>query len=286
MTAGGMVDNVARAVAQDLTERLGKPVVTENRPGANGAIAVEALLKSPPDGYTLILGTQGILVFNMYLQKNVSYDPRRDFASITTLFNAPLYLVVHPSVEAKSVRELIELARLHPGKLFYASIGIGSGQHLAAELFRTLAGIDIVHVPFKGTAPAMADLLAGRVHMMFQSASTLPHTRSGKLQALASLGSQRTLAMPHLPTVSEAGVAGFEMVPWFGLCARAGVSRLVIDRLNREVGMLLRSAAARDKFAGSDIELFPSTPEEMNERIHREIPIFTKLMRDAGLKPE
>ena len=287
MTAGGMVDNVARTIAQDLTERLGKPVITENRPGANGVIALEALMTSPPDGHTLILATQAMLVFNPFLMKTkVPYDSLRDFASVSTLFAAPLYLVVHPSVPARSIPELIALAKSQPGKLSYASIGVGSGQHLAAELFKARTGVDLLHVPYKGTGPAMADLLAGRVQMMFQAASTLPHIRSGKLRALASLGPQRTQAMPELPTVSEAGVPGFEMLIWFGLSAPAGVPRPIIDRLNREVGTLLRSPAAREKFAASNIELIPSTPEEMHERVRREIPVFAKLMRDAGLKPE
>jgi len=287
MTAGGMVDNVARTIAQDLTERLGKPVITENRPGANGVIALEALMTSPPDGHTLILATQAMLVFNPFLMKTkVPYDSLRDFASVTALFAAPLYLVVHPSVPARSVLELVALAKAQPGKLTYASIGVGSGQHLAAELFKARTGVDLLHVPYKGTGPAMADLLAGRVQMMFQAASTLPHIRSGKLRALASLGPQRTQAMPELPTVSEAGVPGFEMLTWFGLSTPAGVPRPIIDRLNREVGTLLRSPAAREKFAASNIELIPSTPEEMHERVRREIPVFAKLMRDAGLKPE
>jgi len=287
MTAGGMVDNVARTIAQDLTERLGKPVITENRPGANGVIALEALMTSPPDGHTLILATQAMLVFNPFLMKTkVPYDSLRDFASVSTLFAAPLYLVVHPSVPARSIPELIALAKSQPGKLSYASIGVGSGQHLAAELFKARTGVDLLHVPYKGTGPAMADLLAGRVQMMFQAASTLPHIRSGKLRALASLGPQRTQAMPELPTVSEAGVPGFEMLTWFGLSTRAGVPRPIIDQLNREVGILLRSPAAREKFAASNIELIPSTPEEMDERVRREIPLFAKLMRDAGLKRE
>ena len=287
LAPGGMVDNVARTVAQHLAERLGQPVITENRPGANGVVALEIVSKSAPDGYTLVLTTQAMLVFNMNLYKKLPYESLRDFGSVTTLFAAPLYFVVTPSLPAQSVPELIALARSQPGKLSYASIGIGSGQHLAMELFKTRTGLNIVHIPYKSSTSAMADLLTGRVQMMFEGpTSTLPLIRSGKLRALASLGPQRTAAMPELPTVSEAGVPGFQILTWFGLSVPAGVSRPIIDRLNREVGDLLRSPATREKFAASNIELIASTPDEMDERVRTEIPLFMKLMRDAGIEPE
>jgi tripartite-type tricarboxylate transporter receptor subunit TctC len=287
LAPGGMVDTVARTVAQHLAERLGQPVVTENRPGANGVVALEIVMKSPPDGYTLVMTTQAMLVFNMNLYKKLPYEALRDFSSVTTLFAAPLYFVVTPSLAAQSVPELIALARSQPGKLSYASIGIGSGQHLAMELFKARTGLDIVHIPYKSSTSAMADLLTGRVQMMFEGpTSTLPQIRSGKLRALASLGPRRTAAMPELPTISEAGVPGFQILTWFGLSVPAGVPRPIVDRLNREVGDLLRSSATREKFAASNIEFIPSTPDEMDERIRTEIPVFMKLMRDAGIEPE
>jgi tripartite-type tricarboxylate transporter receptor subunit TctC len=287
IAAGGMVDVVARTVAQHLAERLGQPVITENRPGANGVVALEFASKSPPDGYTLVLVTQANLVFNPYLYRKLPYEPLRDFASVSTLFAAPLNFVVPPSLAARSVPELIALARSQPGKLSYASIGVGSGQHLAMEFFKARTGLDIVHVPYKSSVSAMSDLLAGRVHMMMEGpTSTLPLIRSGKLRALASLGPQRTAALPELPTISEAGVPGFAILTWFGLSVPAGVPRPIIERLNREVGDLLRSPAAREKFAASNIELAGSTADEMDERIRNEIPLFMKLMRDSGIEPE
>ena len=287
LAPGGMVDAVSRTIAQHLSERLGQPVVTENRPGANGVVALEMVMKSPADGHTIVLTTQAMLVFNSYLYRKLPYDSLRDFSAVTTVFAAPLYFVVYPGLPARSVEEFIALARTQPGKLSYASIGIGSGQHLAMELFKNRTGIDVVHVPYKGSGAAMGDLLAGRIHVMFEGpVSTLPHIRSGKLRALASLGPQRTAAMPEVPTVSESGVPGFAILTWFGLSVPAGVPRPIIERLNREIGDLLRSPSARDKFAASNIELLPSTPEEMEERVRSEIPLFRKLMRDAGIEPE
>ena len=287
LAPGGMVDTVARTVAQHLAERLGQPVVTENRPGANGVLALEIVSKAAPDGYTLVLTTQAMLVFNTNLYKKLPYQSLRDFVSVTTLFAAPLYFVVTPSLPAQSVPEFIALARSQPGKLSYASIGVGSGQHLAMELFKARTGLNIVHIPYKSSTSAMSDLMTGRVQMMFEGpTSTLPQIRSGKLRALASLGPQRTAAMPELPTISEAGVPGFQILTWFGLSVPAGVPRPIVDRLNREVGDLLRSPAAREKFAASNIELIASTPDEMDERVRTEIPLFRKLMRDAGIEPE
>ena len=287
LAPGGMVDVVSRTIAQHLSERLGQPVVTENRPGANGVVALEMVMKSPADGHTIALTTQAMLVFNSTLYRKLPYDSLRDFNAVTTVFAAPLYLVVYPGLAASSVEEFIALARSQPGKLSYASIGIGSGQHLAMELLKNRTGIDVVHVPYKGSGAAMGDLLAGRIHVMAEGpVSTLPLIRSGKLRVLASLGPQRTAALPEVPTVSEAGVPGFSILTWFGLSVPAGVPRPIIERLNREIVDLLRSPSAREKFAASNIELLPSTPEEMEERVRTEIPLFRKLMRDAGIEPE
>jgi tripartite-type tricarboxylate transporter receptor subunit TctC len=286
-TPGGMVDSVARTVAQHLTERLRQPVVVENRAGANGAIGFEVAAKSAPDGHTLLMCTHSGLVLATATRKTLSYDPLRDFAPITMLFEAPYYLVVHPSVPARNVQELIALARSHPGKLNYGSTGVGSGQHLGMETFKTRAGLDIVHVPYKGAAQAGTDLLSGQVQIMLQGPSfTVPHARSGKIRALAASSAQRTLAMPDLPTVGEAGLPGYEASTWWALCGPAGVPRPIIDRLNRETGAMLNSSAMREKFAASNIELMASTPEELSARVRKEIPMFTKAMRDAGIDPE
>ncbi len=285
-TPGGLVDTFARAVAQYLTEKLGQPVVVENRPGANQAIGAEAASKSAPDGYTLFMGTQTGLVFNTIARKKLPYDPVRDFAPISTLFTTPFYLVVNPSVPASSVQELIDLARSRPGKLTFASIGQGSSQHLAAEMFKTRTKVDILHVPYKGSAESAIGLISGQVDMAFEGgASSLPHVRAGKLRALASTGSKRTDTMPNLPTLSET-VSNSDISVWFGLVAPAGVPRPIIDRLNREVGDMLRLPATRERFAAFGSEMMPSTPEELGARIRSDLQQWTKIMRDAGIQPE
>ena len=285
-TAGGLADVFARAVAQGLGERLGQPVVVENRPGASQAIALEAAARSPADGYTMIMGTQSGLVLLTASRKSLPYDPIRDFASVSLMFSTPFYLVVNPSVPARTVNDLVALAKSQPGKLFYASIGTGSGHHLVAELFKLRTGVEIVHVPYKGNAPAQTGLLAGEVQFMFEGSSILAPVKAGKLRALASTGRERSQAMPELPTVAESGVPGFEMATWFGLSMPAGVPRPVIDRLNRELGEMLRSPAMREKFVPYSIDFIPSTPEAMTERIRTETPVWAKVMRGAGIEPE
>jgi tripartite-type tricarboxylate transporter receptor subunit TctC len=285
-TPGGALDVFARGLAQHFQERTGQPMVVENRPGASQAIALDAAAKSPADGYTLVMGTQSGLVFLTAARKSLPYDPLRDFASITMLFAFPFVVTVHPSVPVRTVQELIALAKAQPGKLFYASIGTGSGHHLATEIFKTRTGIDMVHVPFKGNAQAQTDLVAGQVQVMLEGPSILPLVKSGKVRALATTGRIRTKSMPELPTVIEAGVPGFDIATWFGLSAPAGVPRPIIDRLNREVGDYLRLPATYDKFSSAGYEFMPSTPEEMTERVKSELPMWTKVMRAAGIEPE
>src|SRR6476646_1514884 len=222
-TPGRLGDSFARAVGEDLAKRLGQPVVIDNRPGASQAIGAEATAKAPPDGHTIFMGTQSGLVVNTLARRKLPYDPVRDLTPVSMLFTTPLYLVVHPSVAANSVKELVALARARPGKLTFASIGNGSSQHLAGEMLRTRAQVDIVHVPYKGSSPAITDLLGGQVDMMFEGGvSSLPHVKSGKLRALATTGRKRTEAMPELPTMAESGVAEFDSTVWFGLVAPAG----------------------------------------------------------------
>ena len=286
-TPGGLGDSFARAVGDELAKRLGQPVVIDNRPGASQAIGAEATAKAPPDGHTIFMGTQSGLVINTIARKQLPYDPVRDLAPVTMLFTTPLYLVVHPSVPAHSVRELIALARAKPGKLTFASIGTGSSQHLAGEMLRARAEVDIVHVPYKGSSPAMTDLLGGQVDMMFEGGvSSLPQVRSGKLRALATTGRRRADAMPALPTMAEAGVADFEFTVWFALIVPAATPRPIIERLNREVGEVLRTRELKEKFAPAGIEITPSTPEELSERIRADLPYYGKLMREAGIQPE
>jgi tripartite-type tricarboxylate transporter receptor subunit TctC len=284
---GGIPDAFARALAQHLTERLGQPVLVDTRPGASQAIGAEAAARSAPDGYTIFLGTQSGLVMTPISRKKTPYDPVRDFAPISMLFTSPLYLVVHASVPARSVQELIAFARSRPGKLTYASLGIASPHHLAAETFKSRMKLDILHVPYKGIGPAIADLLAGQVDMVFGAGLIyIPHVTSGKLRMLASTGSKRTEAMPHLPTMSESGLPGFDVASWFSLVAPAGVPRPIVERLNREVHDMLRARTTREKFADGGIEITPSTPEELGERIRSDQPVWTKILRDAGIQAE
>lgn len=286
-TAGGMTDTVTRTVGQHISERLGQPVIVENKAGANGAIAMEAVAKSPPDGHTLLLASITNFIFLPASRKTLPFDTVRDFSSVTMTSTTPMYLVVHPSVPAHSVQELIALVRSQPGRINYASTGIGSSQQLAMELFKTRTKADLFHVPFKGSAQATSDLLGGRVQVMFQGpTSTLPHVIAGKLRALAITDTKRSQATPNVPTVSESGVPGFDFSTWSGLSAPAGVPRPIIDRLNGVAGEMLRSPAMIQKFAASNIDLLSSTPEEMDARIRREIPVFTKVMRDAGIEPQ
>ena len=281
---GGLVDNFARSLAQHFSETFKQPVPVENRTGASGVFAAEATVRSAPDGYTLMLATQAVLVLNTIAQKTLSYDPVRDFTPISPLFYTPLYVVVHPSVAAKSIKELIVLARSQPGKLTFASIGQGTSVHLATEMFKTQANVNFVHVPYKGTGPAMVDLLAGRVDLMFSGgASGLPPVRSGKLRLLASTAERRTLATPDVPTVAEAGVPGYEATAWFALVAPAGLPRPIVTRLHREAAAMQRLPAAVERFAAAGAEMMPGTPEDLTARIRAEIPVYTKIMKAAGV---
>ena len=286
-TPSGQVDTVARTVAQHLGERLGQPLIVENRAGANGVIGTDAVAKAPPDGHTLLLSAQSAVVFNAVLRKNLPYDPLTDFSSISMVFETPYYLVVHPSVPARTVLELLVLARAQPGKLNYATVGTGSGQHLYMEIFKGITRTDMVHVPYKGSSQAGTDLLTGQVQVMLQgSGFTLPQAKSGKIRVLASTGSQRMQGMPDVPTVMEAGVPGYSASTWYGLVGPARLPRPIIERLNREVGEILRLPAVRDKFLSMDIVLSPGTPEALTERVRSEIPLFTKVVREAGIEPE
>ena len=286
---GGLGDTFGRAMAEYLGPKLGQPIVVDNRPGASQVIAMELAAKAPPDGYTIAFGTESGMVFTTASRKTLPYDPVKDFAPIGLLFETPFYLIVHPSVPAQNVQELIAYIRANPGKLSFGSIGVASGQHLAMELFRNRVGdLDIVHVPYKGSAAAALDMYSGRVQVMFEGpATTSTGLRTGKLRVLASSGTQRTRAMPQIPTVMESGVPGYELATWWGLQTSAGTPRAIIDRLNHEVSQWLRLPETRDKVADKfSLDLKTSTPEEMGERIAREIPVFVKLMRAAGIEPE
>ena len=285
-TPGGLGDTFARYLAQQLSAKLGQSVVVENKAGANQAIAAEAVARAAPDGYTLFIGTQTAMVFNQIAKKKLPYDPVKDFSPITMLFNTPFYLVVNGAVPVTTVPELISLAKSKPGKLTFASLGQGSSQHLVAEMFKDMAKVDILHIPYKGSSPAATDLMAGQVDMMFEGGTTaLPNAATGKLRALASTSLARTEAMPNLPTVNET-LPGFDLTVWFGLVAPAGVPKPIIDRLNKTVVEILKMPATHDKFLAVGVEISPSTPEELAARIKAEIPRWTKVMQDAGIQPE
>jgi tripartite-type tricarboxylate transporter receptor subunit TctC len=284
--AGGALDIVARAHAQHLTERLGQSVVADNRVGASQAIAIEAAAKAPPDGHTLLMGTMAGLLFLTASRKSLPYDPFKDLTSVSLLVSVPFALVVHPSVGVNTTQELIDYAKKNPGKLFYASVGAGSGHHLVMELFKSRAGIDLVHVPFKTNPQAQTAVVANEVQVMFEGPAINPHVRAGKLRGLASSSAQRARGLAELPTLGETVLPGFDVATWFGLSVPAGTPRPIIDRLNRETVEWLRMSTTQEKFAPNGFDLIPSTPEQMNERIRTEYPVWTKVMRSAGIEPE
>ncbi len=286
-TPGGLGDSFARALGQGLSERLGQPVVIENLPGASQAIGAEAAAKAPADGYTLFMGTQSGLVLNSIARKKLPYDPVKDFAPVSMLFSSPLFLVVHPTVPAKSVAEMITLAKARPGYYTVATIGEGTSTNLISLMFQASAKVKFLQVPYKGSAPAITDVLSGTVNMMFEGgASALQHVRQGKLRALASSAEKRNeIATPGLPTMSET-LPGLELETWFGVVAPAGVPRNIIDRLNLEIKQVQRSARMQDMATNFAADIYISTPEQMGSRIRSQLTEFSKVMRDAGIEPK
>lgn len=284
----GTGDVCARFHAQRLQERLGQPVVVDNRPGANEVIGIEAAVKSAPDGYTILQGSISGMAINMVLSTSASdklpYDSLRDLAPISMVCSSPLYLAVNASVPARTLQELVALAKSNPGKLTYGSIGVGSTLHLATALFADRMKIDLVHVPYKSGAQVTLDLTTGLVDMYFGGSLLLPQAKAGKVRVLASGGLKRTGATPEVPTMDESGVPNFDVTAWFGLVAPAAVPRPIIQRLYRETEAILRPGASREGIANNDVELLSSTPEEFGERIRAEIEVWTKVVRSAGIK--
>ncbi|MEI7496327.1 MAG: tripartite tricarboxylate transporter substrate binding protein [Betaproteobacteria bacterium] len=285
---GGIGDTVTRAIAQGLSEQFGQPFVIDNKPGASQKIGAEMVAKSPADGYTLFLGSVTSLAINVNSQKKMSYDPVRDFSPVSMAFFSPLYLVVNPSVPANSVNELISLSKAQPGKLSFASIGQGGSIHLAGELFRSMAGLEMMHVPYKGSAPALTDVIGGQVNLMFDAGvSALPQVRAGKLRALAVTSSKRSSSAPDLPTVAEAGnLPGYEATIWFGFVAPVGTPQEIVNRLSQEISKVMRQPGLRERFAPQGVELASSNPAEFAEFIKTEIPKWGKVLRDANVAPE
>ena len=268
---GGGNDTVARLVGESLGKRLGQPVVIDNRPGAGGAVGAQAAAKAPADGYTLFLGGVGSHAINPNLHKDLPYDPIKDFAAVSLLASAPLILVVHPSVPAQSVQQLIALARSHPGKLNYASNGNGSSSHLAAVMFAGMTGIDMVHIPYKGLAPALTDLLSGQNQLMFSSVvAILPHVRAGKLRALAVTSRKRMALRPDVPTIAESGVPNYETSSWYGILAPAGTRPEIVRRLHDEIVRVLAQDDVRRALAQEGAEPIGDSSEEFMQFIRAE----------------
>ena len=286
-TPGGSSDILARALAAKLAESLGQPVVVENRPGAGGNLAAEVVAKSPADGNTWLLGNNAILATNHALYTRLGYDPVKDFAPVALVAVQPNVLVVHPSVPAHSVAELIAYAKQHPGKLNYASTGVGVAAHLSGELFKAMAGVDMVHVPYKGAQPALTDVLAGQVQVMFAtSTSVLPFIKAGRLRALAVTTAQRSPSMPELPTVAEAGVPGFESITWHGVVVPSQTPPSVIERLNRTINAVLAQKEFSERLSALGAEVAGGTPQDFAAYIAREIPKWAKVVKDSGARAE
>lgn len=285
-SAGGGTDIVARILAPDLSKRLGQQFVIDNRPGAGTMIGIEVAAKSPADGYTLLMGLS-TLAINSALYKKVPYDPVRDFAPITVAASSGSIIVVHPSVPVKSVKELIAFARARPGQMNYASAGTGTYPHMTMELFLSMAKLKMVHIAYKGTGPAMIDMLAGHTAVMAGTmVTTMPQIRAGRLRGLGITTAERNNVAPEIPTVAEAGLPGFESVQWYGLLAPANTPRDIVNRLNGEMVKILQQPEIRQRFAGDGAEPVGNTPEQFAAYIKSELTKWATVAREAGIRPE
>ncbi|MFL6572768.1 MAG: Bug family tripartite tricarboxylate transporter substrate binding protein [Burkholderiales bacterium] len=286
-SAGSAVDTLARIPAQKLSELWGQQVVVDNRVGANGTIGTEAAAKAPADGYTLVLANDAGLATSPALYPKLPYDPLRDFAPIALAASIPVVLVVNASFPASSVQELVSQARANPGKINYASGGNGSAQHLPMEMFKLAAGIDLVHVPYKGLGPAFNDVVAGQIPVMFAGVSNVfPHLKSGRIRALAIGSAKRSGALPDLPTMQEAGIAGFDYAAWAGFLAPAGTPASLIDKINSDLRKVLGLPEVRDKLIALGFEVSPGTPQEFGAKIEREIAKVAKVVKEAGIRAD
>jgi tripartite-type tricarboxylate transporter receptor subunit TctC len=283
--AGGTTDVLARAAAQKLTETLGQSAVVDNRPGAGGNIGAELVAKAPPDGYTLLMGTVGTHAINPSLYPKMPYDHVRDFAPVILVASVPNVLVINPSLPVNSAQELIAYAKTNPGKLNFASSGNGTSIHLSAELFKAMAGVQITHVPYKGSAPALQDLVGGQVQLMFDNLpSSLALIKAGKLKALAVTSKERAAALPDVPTIAESGLPGFEASSWFGLLAPAGTPQPVIAKVNAEIAKWLATPEAKEKVRGQGANAAGGTPEDFVQFIATETAKWQKVVKESGAK--
>ena len=284
---GGSNDILGRIVAQRLSETLGQQVVPDNRPGAGGSIGAEVAAKSPPDGYTLLIGHIGTLAVNPTLYPKLGYNPLTDFQPISMIAKVPNIMVVHPSVPARNVKELIALARSKPRALVYGSGGNGGAGHLATEYFKLLAKVDIVHVPYKGTGPAIVDLLAGQTQLVFAGVpGIITQVRANRLRALGVSTTSRLAILPEVPTIAEAGVTGYEATQWYGVLAPTGTPRPITDRLNRELVAALKTKQMQERLVADGSEPFSSTPEEFGAFIKAEIMRWAPVIKAAAIKAD
>jgi tripartite-type tricarboxylate transporter receptor subunit TctC len=284
---GGGSDTLARTIGPKLTESWGQPVIIENRPGAAGSLGAEAAARATPDGYTVLVTPSAVLAINPHIYSRLRYDSVKDFAPITIATNSPYMLVVHPSIPAANVKELIAYARSRPGQLNYSSSGNGSSTHLAGVLFGQLAGIQLLHVPYKGAAPAIVDLLGGQIHMRFSSVvPVLPHVRAGRLRALGISSAKRYGPLPDVPTIGEAGLPGFVVDSWYGILAPAGTPQPIVIKLNTEIVRHLRSEELKTRMAADGAEVIASTPEELAKWLRDDLARWAKPVKDTGARAD
>jgi len=284
---GGATDIVARLIAQKLTEGTGQQVVVDNRTGASGNIATELLVRAAPDGHTILACTNSMFAIQPFLGKKLPYDPEKDLATVTQTVSQPYILAIHPSLPARSVKELVAIAQRRPGEIHYGSAGIGTSSHLAAALFESRTGARFNHVPYKGTGQALTDLLAGQVGMLFvQTVSSAPHIQAGKLRALGISSPARFPALPEIPTIAEAGIPDYDAVSWTGVCAPAATAPPIVARLNGEIVKVLRLPDVRSRLLRDGVEPVGSTPEEFRAHARREAAKWSRLIREIGVTTE
>jgi len=284
---GGPNDFLGRLVGQKVTEQLGQTVVVDNRGGAGGTVGMDVAAKAPGDGYTLAMGGTSNMAIAPSLYKKLPYDPVKDFTAIINVAHVPYALAVNPTVPAKTVKELVALAARKPGNLSYGSSGTGSVSSLAAELLNAMSKVSIVHVPYKGTAPALTDVVAGQIDMMFADLAVIqPHATAGKLRVIAVTGAKRLASAPRLPTIAESGLSGYDVSPWFGVVAAAGVPRDVVARLNAVIAAGLKSADAQQRLNTLGYELIGGTPEQFAATIRSDVAKYGKVIRTAGIKAD
>ena len=283
-TAGGIGDLFMRQVTQEISPSLGQATVIDNKPGANSAIGAEAAARAAPDGYTLFLGDQSALVFNSIARKKLPFDAINDFTPIARLFSAPMYLYVNPALGVSTVPELIAYAKARPGKLNFGSTGTASTPHLLAEMFKSSANLDILHVPYKGGPDASSALATGQIDIFFNGANTMAFVKQGKVKVIATCGLKRSETQPTLPTVAESGLPGFEVVPWFALFGPANLPRPIVDYLQYEYLTLLQTPGMKDRANQAGLEVTTSTAAELGARLKAEFALMTPIMRRAGIQ--